>query len=80
VNISPAARIRPDGSFARPERFTVRYRSEMVRYRVAFTGRFSGEGAGGTFRVIGRLYNRSGKKLKTTCDSGDHAWSAALLR
>jgi hypothetical protein len=80
VNISPAARIKADGSFSRPERFWQYFRDARIRYTVAFSGRFSGDGAAGSFHVTARWYDRKGKHLKTTCDSGLHAWSAARLR
>ncbi len=80
VNISPTARIRADGTFSRPERFRRDYRGLFVRYRVEFSGRFSGEGAGGTFRAVGRIYRKGSKKFVTRCDSGVRTWSAGLLR
>jgi hypothetical protein len=57
VNITPATRIEPDGSFSRSERFRVSYADALVRYRVRFAGRISGEAASGTLRVRARRYS-----------------------
>src|SRR3954454_23159548 len=77
VNFTPAMRVRPDGSFSRTERFSLRYTDAFVRYRPLFTGRFSTDGAGGTLRLRARIYNRRGTKLVTRCDSGVRSWNAA---
>ena len=78
VNLTPPTRVRADGSFGRSERFAVRYVDALVRYRTRFAGRFAGEGASGTLRLRARVFNRSGKKLRTRCDSGTRTWNVAL--
>ena len=77
VNLTPPTRVRADGSFGRSERFAVRYVNALVRYRTRFSGRFAGEGASGTLRLRARVYSRSGKKLRTRCDSGTRTWNVA---
>ena len=78
VNLTPPTRVRPDGSFGRSERFAVRYVDALVRYRARFAGRFAGEGASGTLRLRARVFNRSGKRLRTRCDSGTRTWNVAV--
>lgn len=78
VNLTPLTRVRDDGTFARSERFLIRYQDAVIRYRVRFGGRFVGDGASGTLRLRARVYNRSGKRLRTRCDSGTRTWNAAL--
>jgi len=80
VNFSPSMRIGSKGGFSRAERFRVRYSDALVRYRVRFAGRVSGEGAHGTLRLRARVYTRSGGRLLTRCDTRTRRWSAALLR
>jgi hypothetical protein len=79
VNYTPPMRIRPDGSFSRAERFAVRFRDELLRYRVRIAGRVSGEAANGTLRLRVGIFSRNGKRLKTRCDSGLRNWSAGRL-
>lgn len=79
VNYTPPMRIRPDGSFSRAERFSVRYSDGLLRYRVRFAGRVSGDAANGTLRLRVRIYSPGGKRLRTRCDSGLHSWSAGRL-
>jgi hypothetical protein len=79
ANFSPPMRIRPDGSFSRSERFAVHFSDALIRYRVRFAGRFSGEAATGVVRARARIYNRSGSRLRTRCDSGTRTWSAGRL-
>ena len=80
VNFTPSMRIRPDGTFGRSERFRVAYTDAVVRYRVSFAGRISGEGAAGRLRMRARIFDRSGRRLVTRCDSRTRSWTAALLR
>src|SRR5215218_7922711 len=51
ANFTPATRVRPEGSFERSERFSVRYADALVRYRVRFAGRFLADGAQGELRM-----------------------------
>ena len=76
VNFTPAMRVRPDGTFSRRERFSVSLRGRLVRYRATFTGRIRTDGATGTLRLRTRVYDRSGTKLRTKCDSGRRIWVA----
>jgi hypothetical protein len=76
-NFTPAMRVRPDGTFARNERFSIRYADVLVRYRPSFAGRLAADGATGTLRLRTRIYNRRGTKLRTRCDSGVRTWNAA---
>ena len=76
VNFTPATRVRPDGTFSRSERFSVRYADALIRYRASFSGRIRSDGATGTLRLRTRVYNRSGSKLRTRCDSGGRTWIA----
>ncbi len=80
ANITPPMRIGSDGSFSRSERFSVSFADAFVRYRVTFAGRFSGEGATGTFRMRARRFGPKGKRLIARCDTGDQPWSAALIK
>src|SRR5829696_5652381 len=80
VNFTPSMRIAADGRFRRAERFGVRYSDALVRYRVSFAGRISGEGAAGKLRMRARIFNRSGSRLLTRCDTRTRTWTAALLR
>lgn len=80
INLTPPTTIRSDGSFKRSERFGVSYADAFIRYRVTFSGRFSGDGATGTLRMRAREYSRDRKRFRRRCDSGVRSWSAALLR
>lgn len=80
VNFSPSMRVGDRGGFSRAERFGVRYADALVRYRVRFAGRISGEGAAGTLRMRARVFTRSGRRLLTRCDTGTRTWTAGLLR
>jgi hypothetical protein len=78
-NLSPPTRVRSNGVFVRDERFRVRYLDATVRYRATIAGRFVGDGASGSLRLRARVYNRSGKRLRTRCDSGTRQWNVALV-
>jgi hypothetical protein len=80
VNFSPSMRVGDRGGFSRAERFGVRYTDALVRYRVRFAGRISGEGAAGTLRMRARVFTRGGRRLLTRCDTGTRNWTAGLLR
>ena len=77
VNVTPTSKVGANGAFARKERFSVRYADALVRYRTTFAGRVRTDGATGTLRLRARVYNRSGTKLRTRCDSGVRTWNAA---
>jgi hypothetical protein len=75
VNASPTTKIRPDGSFARNETFTIRWNDgSRERYLVNLTGRFLADGAAGTMRVRSQLRKRGHRYYP--CDSGTVAWAA----
>jgi hypothetical protein len=76
VNFTPATRVRADGSFARSERFSVRYADALVRYRVRFAGRLEADGAQGELRMRARVYDRHGRRLRTRCDTRRRRWRA----
>ena len=75
-NFTPATRVRPDGSFERRERFSVRYADALVRYRVRFAGRFQADGAQGELRMRARVFDRRGRRLRTRCDTRRRRWQA----
>ena len=79
VNYTPPTRVGPRGGFLRKERFSVRYLDVLIRYRTSFAGRIASDGATGTLRLRTRIYNRSGTRLLTRCDSGKRRWNAALV-
>ena len=76
TNFTPSSYVRPDGSFYRAERFSQRFSDALVRYRVRFSGRFTADGAWGTFELRTAVYDRTGKTLRTRCESGRHRWTA----
>jgi hypothetical protein len=79
VNLTPAMRIRRDGSFSRSERFSQSFSDAFIRYRVRFAGRISGELANGTLRMRARIYSADGRRLRTRCDSRARRWSARMI-
>lgn len=76
INYTAPSLVRPDGTFANDERFAVAYADAYIRYRVTFSGRFSGDGATGTLQMRAGRYSRDGKPLRSRCDSGPRAWTA----
>jgi hypothetical protein len=76
VNFTPPTKLRADGTFSRSERFSVQYADLFIRYRASFSGRIRSDGATGTLRLRTRVYNGSGTKLRTKCDSGGRTWIA----
>jgi hypothetical protein len=74
-NVTPVTTVRPDGSFSRTERFTVRYTDgSRDRYRVNFSGRFLADGVTGTLRARMQTYQRG--KRYFPCYSGLQTWAA----
>jgi hypothetical protein len=74
-NVTPTTAVKPDGTFTRSERFTIRYTDgSRERYRVRFAGRFLADGATGTLRA--RMQTRKPGKRYYPCDSGTRTWSA----
>jgi len=76
TNFTPPSGLRPDGSFYRAERFTVRFSDAVVRYQVRFSGRFRIDGAFGTLQLRATLLDRRGRKTLARCDSGRRSWTA----
>jgi hypothetical protein len=76
ANFTPATPVRPGGTFARSERFSVRYADALVRYRVRFAGRFQSDGAQGELRMRARVFDRGGRRLRTRCDTRRRRWHA----
>ncbi len=80
VNFTPSMRDRRQGRL-QPRRALRRpLHDALVRYRVRFAGRVSGEGATGTLRMRARVFTRSGGRLLTRCDTRTRRWTAGLLR
>lgn len=76
-NITPGARIRPDGSFALRERFTLRWQEGRETYRVKVDGRFTATGVSGTLSVSSVLRARSGH-VTDRCTTGRRSFAALL--
>jgi hypothetical protein len=76
-NITPGARLRPDGTFSLRERFTFRWEEGRERYRVKVDGRFTPAGVNGTLSVSSVLRSRSGRVLDR-CRTGRVTFAAAL--
>ena len=69
--------IRPDGTFRRVERFTVRYTDATERNRVVIAGRFVNGGAVGTIRWTAVARSPKTGRVNDRCDTGRLTWSAA---
>jgi hypothetical protein len=76
VNLTPPTRIAADGTFARRDRFAVRYADAFVRYRVRFAGRFTGATAAGSLRLRATIRTRRGGAVIARCDTRRRGWSA----
>jgi hypothetical protein len=77
-NVSPAARIRPDGSFRVRERFALGPRRMPERVRVQVDGGFRAGGVAGTVRVRSVVRNRRTGRLIDRCDTGPLTFAASL--
>jgi hypothetical protein len=75
-NITPGARIRPDGSFSLRERFTYRWKEGRERFRVKVDGHFTTTGVSGTLSVSSVL--RSGSRVLDRCRTGPQTFAAVL--
>jgi len=74
-NLSPLTKIRPDGTFTRSERFTIRYRGGYKNhYRVTFAGAFHSDGVSGTLKAR-MLTTKPGRRYRP-CVSGTQTWAA----
>jgi hypothetical protein len=77
-DVSPGARIRPDGTFRVRERFTLGSRRIAERVRVRIDGGFRAGGVAGTVRVRSVVRNRRTGRLIDRCDSGSLTFAAVL--
>ncbi|CAA9525153.1 MAG: hypothetical protein AVDCRST_MAG85-3167 [uncultured Solirubrobacteraceae bacterium] len=76
TNYSPTIAIRPDGTFTKTERFTVRFSDATQRVTVVTTGRFVAGGATGTVRARSTARSRKTKRVIDRCNTGALTWSA----
>ncbi len=77
-DVSPGARIRPDGTFRSRDRFAFRSPRVVERARVAVDGSFSAGHASGTVRVRSVVRNRRTGRLIDRCDTGPLTFAASL--
>jgi hypothetical protein len=76
-NFTPGAPIRPDGTFALRDRFTLRFRGGVrERFRIDVDGRFAAGGVGGTLRAT-TVARRRGRVIDR-CDTGQLSFAALL--
>jgi hypothetical protein len=76
-NVTPGARIRPDGTFSLRERFPLRYRGGIrERFRIQIDGRFTAGGVGGSLRVT-TVARRAGREIDR-CNTGPLTFAALL--
>ena len=75
-NITPGTRIRADGSFARTERFAIRYTDAVERFVVRLRGRFTPNGVNGTLSVRSVARAFSGR-VTDRCRTGTVGFAAA---
>jgi hypothetical protein len=76
-NITPGAGIRPDGTFALRERFTLRWQEGRETYRVKVDGRFTTTGVSGTLSVSSVLRSAGGR-VTDRCTTGRQTFAALL--
>jgi hypothetical protein len=77
-NITPGGRIRPDGTFRLRERFVYEYRDAREFFRVRVDGRFTPNGASGTFSVSATARSRASGRVVGRCRTGRQSFAAAL--
>jgi hypothetical protein len=77
-DVSPGARIRPDGTFRSRDSFAFRSPRVIERARVAVDGGFSAGHASGTVRVRSVVRNRRTGRLIDRCDTGPLTFAASL--
>jgi hypothetical protein len=76
-NFTPGAPIRPDGTFALRDRFTLRFSGGVrERFRIDVDGRFAAGGVGGTLRAT-TVARRRGRVIDR-CDTGQLSFAALL--
>ena len=77
-NVSPAAGIRPDGTFTVRESFAFRSPRLVERVKVRVEGRFSAGGAAGSLRVHSVVRSRRTGRVVDRCDTGPLTFAAQL--
>ena len=77
-DITPGALIRPDGTFAIRERFTLPFRRSRERFRVRVDGRFVAGGVTGALRVTTVVRRRGSGRVVDRCDTGQVGFDAQL--
>jgi hypothetical protein len=75
-NITPGARIAPDGTFRRTERFRIRFANAVERFTVRVRGRFTPNGVSGTVAVTSTARTFGGRVIDR-CRTGRIAFAAA---
>ena len=73
-DFTPSRKIAADGTFGGTQSYTIRYKGFSERYRVSFRGRFTADGASGTFTATMRY--QDGQKPLCPCRSGRQTWTA----
>jgi hypothetical protein len=73
-DFTPSRKIAADGSFGGTQSYTIRYKGFSERYRVSFRGRFTADGATGTYTASVRY--QDGKNRYVPCRSGRQTWTA----
>jgi hypothetical protein len=76
--VSPGADIRPDGTFAIRERFSLRVRGGRERFRLRVDGQFAGGVVSGRIRVRSDVVQRKSGRVGRRCDTGPVTFAASL--
>jgi hypothetical protein len=77
ANISPGARIRAGGAFAKTERFAIGFSNAVERFRVRTEGQFTPNGVKGTITVTSVARARSNGRVIDRCHSGSIGFAAS---
>jgi hypothetical protein len=77
TNISPGARIRSGGSFARTEHFAIGFSNAIERFRVRMRGQFTPNGVKGTISVTSVARARRTGRVIDRCRTGTIGFAAA---
>jgi hypothetical protein len=76
TNVTPVTRIRPDGTFTRSERYSIRYQHRTVdHFRVTLTGAFHSDGTASGTLTASEHTTRPGWRYRR-CSSGTQTWTA----
>jgi hypothetical protein len=73
-DFTPTRKVGADGTFGGTQTYTIRYKGFSERYRVSFRGRFTADGATGTYTASVRY--QDGKNRYVPCRSGRQTWTA----